>query len=130
MRGLAIVVLMATLVGCAAAPSTAPPTPTAPTTYAVDYRVTSPKSGTIVTLRYTNQGNDVESREHVTLPWSLHLTAQRGWSMAVTAQDEGEHGDVIAEILVDGQVWRHTESKGLFAKASCHGVMGQAPVTE
>jgi hypothetical protein len=82
----------------------------------VTYQVTG--SATEASLTYEN-GDGGTSPEKVALPWSLTVKAPASHFLYVSAQNEGEFGDITCTISVDGKVIKTSTSSGSYTIASC-----------
>jgi len=97
-------------------------TPTPPPTYEVKYRVTGTAARASLTYE-TPSGT--EQQQKVKLPWYITFDATLGQFAYLSAQNEGESGNVIVEILVDGLPWKKATSSGAYSIASCSGSVGR-----
>lgn len=82
----------------------------------VTYQVTG--SATEASLTYQN-GDGGTSQEKVSLPWSLTVKAPASNFLYISAQNEGDYGDITCTISVDGKVIKTSTSSGSYTIASC-----------
>ena len=124
---LALLALVVTLAGCTATAATpaAPPSPTPSGAVTVEFRLSSPKPETVVEVSW-GDGGSTDSRKHQTLPWSVQITAQSSYNfVSMRATDEHEDGDLLCEILVNGQVVdQHEVSTTGYAVIGCFEDLG------
>lgn len=80
----------------------------------VTYQVSG--SATEASLTYQN-GDGGTSQEKVTLPWSITVKAPN--FLYISAQNEGDYGDITCTISVDGKVIKTSTSSGSYTIASC-----------
>lgn len=83
----------------------------------VEYRVTASGTSTYASLTYKNATDDTEQQDTNT-PWSKAFRAPSGAFLYVSAQHAGS-GPISCDILVDGKVIKHAESRGQYVIASC-----------
>lgn len=82
----------------------------------VTYEVTG--SASEASLTYEN-GDGGTSQEKVALPWSLTVKAPASNFLYISAQNEGDYGDIACTITVDGKVIKTSSSSGGYTIASC-----------
>lgn len=133
MRYLACLVLVVVLAGC----TIATPTPTSgsgaartavPAMLTVIYQVRTispPPGGMKADITYENAQGGTEQANDVSLTWSKQFDMKPGTTTYLSAQNKEDSGTIACDIVVNGDVWRHSESQGEFAIASCSGVLGQ-----
>lgn len=92
-----------------------------PATYRVKYRVSGTTREASVT--YNNAQGGTEQRD-VSVPWETSLTVKGGHFLYLSAQNQQDHGSIVAEILVNGKTWKKSESSGAYKIASCSGSAG------
>lgn len=74
-----------------------------------------------VDLTYTNAGGGTEQQNDKSVPWNNSFAAHGGQFLYVSAQNQGENGDVTCEIVLNGVVVKSSKSSGAYAIASCSG---------
>lgn len=89
-------------------------------TVSVEYRVSGTAGKASVT--YSNESGGTEQRQDVTLPWSHFFQKDGRKFLYLSAQNSGSDGSVSVEILVDGVVFKHSESSGAYVIASASGL--------
>jgi hypothetical protein len=103
--------------------STLPSSPSSSSTatpHMVEYRV----SGTahLASLTYENASGGTEQKHDAVLPWTYQLgEPHRGQFLYISAQNSGSYGTIVTEIVIDGQVVKHSESEGEYSIASASG---------
>jgi hypothetical protein len=76
-------------------------------------------------LTYANATGGTEQHT-VNLPWSSDIfPTSADEFLYISAQNQGEYGSVVVEILVDGVVWKTSESSGQYCIADASGAYGQ-----
>ena len=82
----------------------------------VTYSVTGSASSADIT--YENEGGGT-SQEKVTLPWTQVVHSPTNRFLYVSAQNQGEYGDITCEIKVGDEVVKTSTSSGAYTIASC-----------
>ena len=128
---LALLALVVALAGCTAVPATGGGAggafgPTQADMVTVEYRLSSPNAGTVVEVHYGDIHSD-DARQHQSLPWSTQVTVDPAYNFVnLRATDENQGGDLICEIVVNGQVVdRHEVSTGGYAVVGCFEDLGK-----
>jgi hypothetical protein len=112
-------VFLLIVIGMFASPSTSSSS-TAVGSHTVEYRVRG--TARAASLTYQNASGGTEQRHDETLPWTYQLgEAHRGQFLYISAQNSGSYGTIIAEIVIDGVVVKHSESEGQYTIASASG---------
>lgn len=83
----------------------------------------SGSGGTGVT--YNNAQGGVEQRRVGDRAWEHRMTVSDGTFVYLSAQNRHSSGSIACEIVVDGKVWRKSESRGGYTIATCSGSIGQ-----
>jgi len=102
-----------------------PYTPPIPidTTHNITYRITG--TATSVSVTYENENGGTSQISKVYLPWEYNLYGMKaGDFVYISAQNNGEHGTVTVEILLDGW-WpvKSSTSEGAYVIATASGML-------
>ena len=117
-RTLVSVTLIPTLTPLPTATRTASPTP--PSSRLVTYRVMGSTHWVLVSFRNRTGGH---SERLVRVPWSTSFRMPIGDTVRLRAENRQAYGSVVAQILLDRQVWWEARSAGPYVVASCGGVI-------
>src|SRR5690606_5532568 len=88
-----------------------------PTTNAITYLVQGGGSGAMTYSTPDGGTEQVTAR----LPWSHSFRAPVGTTLYLSAQNQESSGDITASILLDGTVWRRSNSSGGYTIATASG---------
>jgi len=91
------------------------------TIYDVEYRVTGTAATASMTIENEDGGTSQVSNQP--LPWSHAFTARPGTWVYVSAQNEGDTGDITAAIYYDGTLFKSSTSTGAYVIASAYGTL-------
>jgi hypothetical protein len=96
----------------------ASPAPTEPdsATYYVDGDATS------ADVTYSNSDGGTE-QQTVSLPWQQTIYPEKGAFLYISAQNQGNSGDIKVEIDVDGSIRKSAKSSGAYSIASTSDTM-------
>lgn len=86
-----------------------------PVDHTVTYKVTG--SARTASVTYENGTGGTEQKAAVRLPWSLPITAKSEAYLYISAQNDGDSGDLTAEIDVDGQTRKSANASGAYTIA-------------
>lgn len=86
----------------------------------VTYRISGSADSAMITYT-TPSGQEQHTKS---LPWSRKLKVSAGDFLSISAQNQGEGGTIVCEILLNGQVLKRSKSSGAYAIASCDGAVG------
>jgi hypothetical protein len=84
----------------------------------VTYRVDGTARSASLTYQNAQGGTQQET---VALPWEQPMTAQAGSFVYISAQNQGESGNVTVHIIVDGTEFKQSTARGAYAIASASG---------
>lgn len=118
-RGCILILVIIAGVGLAFFFLSGPRTPSHPSTFAVEYRITGTAPSVDVT--YQNASGGTEQRHSVRLPFSFKFTAAEGQFLYISAQNDGQSGSVVCQILLNDVEQKRSESSGAFVIADCSG---------
>jgi hypothetical protein len=94
-----------------------------PVSYTIKYEITG--NATSVNITINNANGNTEQFSHVSLPWEKTFTVEiekdRYYFAYVSAQNQGNSGDVTARIYKDGSVFKSSTSSGAYVIASASG---------
>lgn len=123
MAGLAILTVFGLLIFLVGGSrSSRSPSFVAPASSGSAYHITYRISGTApsASLTYQNAGGDTEQKD-VRVPWNVSFDARAGQFVYLSAQNKGEYGTIICEILLNGTQVKTSTSEGAYKIASCSG---------
>jgi len=76
------------------------------------------------TEQYSTYDGGTSQRSTVYLPWDItYHSMHSGDFVYISAQNNGEHGSVKAEIYVDGELFKTSYSFGAYVIASSSGIL-------
>jgi hypothetical protein len=84
-------------------------------TFNVEYTVDG--TARSASLTYQNEQGGGE-QETVRLPWHAVFTVRRGQFLYISAQNQGESGDVTTQIKINGHVVKTATSRGAYTIAT------------
>jgi hypothetical protein len=91
-------------------------------TWQVQYKVSGSARSANITISVPGGGTE---QRPVTIPYTSPMYSFKGWdSVYVSAQNNGEYGSVIAEIVVNGSVLKTATSQGEYSIASVSWLAG------
>jgi hypothetical protein len=88
-------------------------------TFNVEYEVTGSAKSVSITMQNATGGTEQKSNEP--LPFKSSFTAKNGTFVYISAQNDGESGNVTATIKVNGNVFQTSTSTGAYVIASASG---------
>ncbi len=97
-----------------------PPAPIS-ITYDVEYRVTGSNNVPSVSLTFENRNGGTSQRSNAPLPWSYTFTGRSGDFVYVSAQNNGQVGNITVTIFRNGSVFERSSSAGAFVIATASG---------
>ncbi|HEY5105191.1 MAG TPA: MmpS family transport accessory protein [Caulobacteraceae bacterium] len=83
-----------------------------------DVTYTVSGSATSADITYQNEGGGT-SQEKVSLPWTQVIHSPSSSFLYISAQNQGEYGDITCEIKVGDTVVKTSNSSGSYSIASC-----------
>jgi len=83
--------------------------------HSVTYKVTG--SARSVDVTYENGTGGTEQKSHVAVPWSQTFQASSGAYLYLSAQNQGDSGDLTTEIEVDGSSRKQANASGAYVIA-------------
>ncbi len=89
--------------------------------HSVTYRVTG--SARSVDVTYQNGTGGTEQKSRVAVPWSYTFQATSGAFLYISAQNQGESGDLTTEIDVDGSSRKQANASGAYVIADVNDTM-------
>jgi hypothetical protein len=113
----AILAVIAVVIGVCSNSST--PSTNKPTTYTIKYEVTG--SATFVSLTYENEDGGTSQIDSASVPWTHTFTAEKGDFVYISAQNNGENGNVTANIYLNGTLVKTSTSSGAYVIATASG---------
>jgi hypothetical protein len=72
-------------------------------------------------IRYHNETAGTTSKRWVPVPWRKTIYVQPGARISLRAQNEGETGTVVVEMMIDDTWRKRSQAQGRFAVASVYG---------
>jgi len=98
--------------------------PTEPEWHTVKYRVSGTAQSVDVTYENSDGGTSQEGPIGIQpIAWMYTFSATSGTWVYISAQNQGESGSVIVDIIKDGETFKHSRSEGAYVIATCSGTI-------
>ena len=73
------------------------------------------------TISYTSESGSISQETDAQLPWKRSSKGNLGDIVSISAQNNGETGDLVVEIVKEGKVFKSGEATGAFGVATAAG---------
>lgn len=73
------------------------------------------------TISYMNESGSISQETDAQLPWKRSSKGNFGDIVSISAQNTGEKGDIVVEIVKEGKVFKSGEAYGAFGVATAAG---------
>ena len=87
----------------------------------IDYSYEVKGTAKTATISYMNDQGSVSQETDAVLPWSMVSKGNLGDIVSVSAQNNGETGDLVVEIVKEGKVFKSGQANGAFGVATAAG---------
>ena len=83
------------------------------------YEVSGDASSALIS--YTNESGSISQETKASIPWKKSFSGYSGDAVTVSAQNNGEAGNIVVEIYKKGELFKRGESVGAYGIATAGG---------
>ena len=87
----------------------------------VEYTYEVSGDATSALISYTNESGSISQETNASIPWKKSFSGYSGDAVTVSAQNNGETGNVVVEIYKKGELFKRGESVGAYGVATAGG---------